>query len=130
VRPATADTTGSAIGGLAAGATGGFLAVTTSFNGLPPVLWLSRMDTQPLGFIADLAAYFVIGNLIAIPLLLTDGTVPPHRLGLLLLVWLPSGLAANAVGLRLAPRLSQPVFRFTTLGLVLVAGAATVATAW
>jgi hypothetical protein len=129
-RPASAGATGSRTGGLAAGAGGGFLAMTTSFNGVPPVLWLSRLNTQPLGLIADLAVYFVLGGLIAIPLLLSDGTVSPHRLGVLLLGWLPSGLAGNAVGLWVARRLSRRVFRLITLGLVLVAGAATVVTAW
>jgi uncharacterized protein len=129
-RPSTAAATGSRIGGLVAGATGGFLATTISFNGVPPVLWLSRMDGPPLAFVADLAVYFVAGNLVAVPLLLLDGTVSAHRLGGLLLAWLPVSLAGNAVGLRLAGRLPDQVFRGVTLGLVIVAGAATVVTAW
>jgi hypothetical protein len=130
LRPGQGDRSGSRIGGLAAGAGGGFLAMTTSFNGVPPVLWLSRLDTQPLGFIADLAVYFVVGGLIAMPLVLAGGTVSPHRLGVLLLGWLPTSLAGNAIGLRIAPRLPRRVFRLLTLGVVLVAGAATAATAW
>jgi hypothetical protein len=130
VRPGTTDRSGSLLGGLAAGVSGGFLAMTTSFNGVPPVLWLSRLNIEPLGFIADLAVYFVVGGIIAIPLVLVDGAVTPYRLGVLLVGWLPVGLAGNAVGLRLAPRLPRRVFRWVTLGLVLVAGAATVATSW
>jgi uncharacterized protein len=128
VPPAAAG--GSRFGGLVAGASGGFLATTISFNGVPPVLWLSRTDAAPLAFVADLAVYFVVGNLLAVPLLLIDGNVPANRLAGLLLVWLPVGLVGNALGLRLAGRLSRRVFRAVTLGLVIVAGAATVATAW
>jgi uncharacterized membrane protein YfcA len=129
-RPPVAAAAGSRFGGLVAGASGGFLATTISFNGVPPVLWLSRTDAAPLAFVADLAVYFVAGNLMAVPLLLIGGSVPVHRLGGLLLVWLPVSLVGNALGLRLAGRLSRRVFRAVTLGLVIVAGAATVATAW
>jgi uncharacterized protein len=130
VRPPAVGASGSRIGGLAAGASGGFLGVTTSLNGVPAVLWLSRVDTEPLGFIADLAVYFVVDNLIAVPLLLMGGEVSLQRLGGLLLVWVPCGLAGNAVGLRLAPRVPRRMFRLVTLGLVIVAGAATLVTAW
>lgn len=130
VRPPAVGVSGSRVGGLAAGASGGFLGVTTSLNGIPAVLWLSRTDTEPLGFIADLAVYFVVGNLIAVPVLLMGGEVSLHRLGGLLLVWVPCGLAGNAVGLRLAQRVPRRVFRSVTLGLVLVAGAAMLATTW
>ncbi len=129
-RPPGVATGGSRFGGLVAGASGGFLATSISFNGVPPVLWLSRTDAEPLAFVADLAVYFVVGNLIAVPLLLIDGSVPAYRLGGLLLAWLPVSLAGNALGLRLAGRLSRRVFRAVTLGLVVVTGAATVATAW
>lgn len=128
-RPATNANTGSRLGGLFAGAGGGCLATTISFNGVPPVLWLSRTDTQPLAFVADLAVYFVAGNLIAVTLLVLDGAVPAHRLGTLLLAWLPVSLAGNTIGLRLARHLPGTAFRAITLGLVILAGAATVATA-
>lgn len=130
VRPPNAGTASSRFGGLLAGASGGFLATTISFNGVPPVLWLSRTDAEPLAFVADLAVYFVVSSLLAVPLLLIDGSVPVFRLGGLLLAWLPVGLAGNALGLWLAGRLSKRVFRAVTLGLVVVTGAATVATAW
>ncbi len=38
------------------GAVGGYLAITTSLNGPPPVLLLMRARVPPLSFIADLAA--------------------------------------------------------------------------
>jgi len=129
-RPSGTGTAVSRLGGLVAGVSGGFLATTISFNGVPPVLWLSRTGAEPLAFVADLAVYFVVGNLLAVPLLLIDGSVPVSRLGGLLLAWVPVSLAGNALGLRLAGRLSRRVFRALTLGLVVVTGAATVATAW
>lgn len=129
VRPRSGAWAGSRVGGLAAGVSGGFLGVTTSFNGVPPVLWLSSVEIQPLEFIADLAVYFVVGNLIALPAVLLGGGVPLSRVGGLVLAWLPVGLLGNAVGLRLAPRVAKPVFRLVTLSLVFVAGLATLATA-
>jgi uncharacterized membrane protein YfcA len=112
-----------------AGLLGGFLGITTSLNGPPPVVLLSRQNVPPRQFVADLAVYFVVCNGLALVLIgLSDG-LQPGRVGVLLLCWLPGALVGNALGNGLAPRVPQGPFRLLTLGLVLVTGLATVVTA-
>lgn len=112
----------------AAGLLGGFLGITTSLNGPPPVILLSRQHAGPRETIADLAVYFVVGNALTLLLLQVGGGLSLDRLGLLLACWLPGALLGNALGLTYGSRLPAPVFRLLTLGLVVVAGLATVLT--
>lgn len=111
-----------------AGLLGGFLGITTSLNGPPPVVLLSRQGVAPQQFVADLAVYFVVGNALALALIASAGEVAPSRVGLLLACWLPGALLGNAVGNAWAGRVPQGPFRLLTLGLVLVTGLATVGT--
>ena len=112
-----------------AGLLGGFLGITTSLNGPPPVILLSRQQAEPREFVADMAVYLLVGNaltLLAIHLL--GGGLALDRLWPLLLCWLPVGLLGNAVGLAYGSRLPARPFRLLTLGLVVVTGLATVGT--
>lgn len=113
---------------LGAGFIGGVLGTTTSLNGVPPVLLLTRACVPPKIFIADLAAYFVASNAIALVLLFarTHGAAPDFALSFAW--WLPGSLAANRLGTSLGPRLSGDLFRKLTLVLILVAGITTVTT--
>jgi uncharacterized protein len=121
--PAAGLTTG------AAGALGGFLGITTSLNGPPPVVLLSRQNVAPQQFVADLAVYFIVCNGLALLLIGLAGDVDPGRVGVLLACWLPGGLLGNALGNSWAARVPQGPFRLLTLGLVVVTGLATVVTA-
>ena len=113
----------------AAGLLGGFLGITTSLNGPPPVVLLSRQNVAPQQFVADLAVYFIACNALALVLIGLAGDVDAGRVGLLLACWLPGGLLGNALGNSWAPRVPQGPFRLLTLGLVVVTGLATVVTA-
>ena len=109
-----------------AGLLGGFLGITTSLNGPPPVILLSRQRTEPREFVADMAVYFVVCNALALALIGLAGGVDAGRVGLLLACWLPGALLGNALGNSWASRVPQGPFRLMTLGLVMVTGLATV----
>jgi uncharacterized protein len=112
-----------------AGLLGGFLGITTSLNGPPPVVLLARQNVAPRQFVADLAVYFIVCNGLALALIGLAGDVDAGRVGLLLACWLPGGLLGNALGNSWAARVPQGPFRLMTLGLVVVTGLATVVSA-
>ena len=114
---------------LVAGACGGFLGVTTSLNGVPPALLLTRDRVEPLSFIADLTVYFVASNILTLTLLTASDPATLGALGRYVLVWLPVGLLGNQVGVRSARFLPYRVFRGISLSVVLIAGCFTVASA-
>ncbi|MFD2093273.1 sulfite exporter TauE/SafE family protein [Blastococcus deserti] len=111
-----------------AGVLGGFLGITTSLNGPPPVILLSRQRAEQREFVADMAVYLIVGNGLALLLIQLGGGLALDRLGLLLACWLPVALAGNAIGLAYGSRLPADLFRLLTLGLVVIAGLATVVT--
>ena len=111
-----------------AGLLGGFLGMTTSLNGPPPVILLSRQRAEPREFIADMAVYLIFCNGIAILLIALSGGLDLDRLGPLLALWLPGALIGNTVGLAYGSRLPVDVFRAVTLILVMITGLATVVT--
>ncbi|TYP87477.1 sulfite exporter TauE/SafE family protein [Blastococcus xanthinilyticus] len=109
-----------------AGMLGGFLGITTSLNGPPPVILLSRQQAVPRQFVADLAVYFVACNALALLLIGLTGDLAADRVGWLLACWLPGALIGNALGTALGGRVPAALFGRLTLGLVLVTGATTV----
>ncbi len=111
-----------------AGLLGGFLGITTSLNGPPPMILLSRQRAEQREFVADMAVYLIVGNGAALLLLGLGGGLALDRLGPLLLGWLPGALLGNAVGLAYGSRLPAELFRVLTLCLVVVTGSATVIT--
>lgn len=119
---------GSATRYVLSGFAGGALATTTALNGIPPALGLSADADDQRSFIADLAVYFVLSNFVGLSILLVRDGVNPVPLGLVAW-WLPCALAANVAGTSLAPRINPARFRLITCGVVLAAGAATIASA-
>lgn len=113
-----------AVSGLA----GGALGTSTSLNGVPVALMLSADQQDQRSFIADLAVYFVLSNLIGLVILGVRDGVDPANLTLLAW-WLPGALLANALGTSLGSRIAPGVFRVITCVLVMVAGVATLASA-
>jgi uncharacterized membrane protein YfcA len=111
-----------------AGLLGGFLGITTSLNGPPPVILLSRQRAEQQEFVADMAVYLIAGNGAALLLLQLGGGLAWNRVGVLLVAWLPGALLGNALGLVYGSRLPADLFRVLTLCLVMVTGLATVVT--
>jgi uncharacterized membrane protein YfcA len=110
------------------GGLGGFLGITTSLSGPPPVMLLARQHAEPRGFVADLAVYFVFCSGAGLLLLQLGSDLAWGRLGLLLAFWLPVAIGGNALGLRYNARLPTGAFRVITLSLVMAAGVTTVVT--
>jgi uncharacterized protein len=111
-----------------AGMLGGFLGITTSLNGPPPVILLSRQQAEPRQFVADMAVYLLVGNALTLLVIHLGGGLALDRLWLLLVCWLPVGLLGNALGLAYGSRLPAGPFRLLTLCLVVATGLATVVT--
>lgn len=111
----------------AAGGVGGMLGVTTSLNGLVPALVLRGDDGGPRGYVATLAAYFVIGNTIMLAVLLATDQGPTQTPLWVAAVWLVAGLVGNTIGVRLLDRIPERLFQRLTLAVVLVSGAAALA---
>jgi uncharacterized membrane protein YfcA len=112
----------------AAGFLGGFMAASTSLNGVAPVLLLAR-TASPRSFMADMAVYFVGSNAIGLLLLAADRTLSEDALYPAFLLWLPGSLLGNWLGTTLGPRLPEVAFRRLTLAIVFVAGGVTAITA-
>lgn len=104
---------------------GGFLGATTSLNGVPAALLLSRDRVHPRSFLVDLAAYFVVSNAIALSLLAWRGALVSRALFPDALIWLPGTLAGNQLGILLGSRLPESRFRWLTVAVALISGAAT-----
>ena len=88
-----------------AGGLGGFLGVTTSLNGVPPALLLTgdRATARPM--VADLAVYFVLGNILTLLILSQSGQAPSAWVWSAMILWVPVGLAGNLLGVALGPRM-------------------------
>lgn len=110
------------------GFTGGALATTTSLNGIPVALTLAADDADQRSFVADLAVYFVLSNVVALSVLMLRDGVSGSDLGLLAW-WLPGALLANWVGTALGQRIAPERFRVITCGLAMAAGVATLISA-
>lgn len=111
---------------LLAGTAGGFLGVTTSLNGIPPALLLTGDRASARATVADLAAYFVVGNALTLAVMSFAGIDVSPGMGWALAAWLPVALLGNHLGIRLGPRLPFGVFRQLTLAVVVVSGVASV----
>jgi len=109
----------------ATGAVGGFLSTTTSLNGPPPVLLLTRARVAPLVFIADLAGYFTAVSAVSLITLGARGQIPHSILWPALPLFVAAGLFGNVGGLWIAHRLPVRAFRSAVIVLVIVAGAVT-----
>lgn len=108
------------------GAIGGYFSTTTSLNGPPVVLLLSRAKLPPLGFIADLAGYFVVTSVVSLALLWAGVEIDVPGLLPMIAACTVTGLVANQLGIAIARRLPTHVFRSAVTALVVVAGLLTI----
>lgn len=107
-----------------AGGLGGFLGVTTSLNGVPPALLLTGDRATARSMVADLAVYFVIGNILTLLILAQTGQAASKWVWLALAFWVPVGLAGNLLGVALGPRLPYTLFRQLTITVIVASGVA------
>lgn len=114
---------------LVAGFLGGVLGTTTSLSGPPVVILLARERVAPRIFQADLAFYFVVGNLISLALLAARGAFVREALLPTALIWLPGVLLGNTLGVNVSTRLNDTTFRQITYAVAFVSGLVTAVTA-
>ncbi|ABG99883.1 possible sulfate exporter (plasmid) [Rhodococcus jostii RHA1] len=105
-----------------AGWLGGFLGVTTSLNGVPPALLLTGDRATARSMVADLAVYFVIGNILTLLILSQSGQAPSSWVWSALVIWVPIGLAGNLLGIALGPRMPYAFFRRLTFTVIVASG--------
>lgn len=109
---------------LVAGGCSGLLGVTTSLNGIPPAVLLARSGAPVRTRLADLSAFFVVGNCLTLVALAVAADVPVVQPSSGTAAWLLAGMLGNAFGLRLAEAIDQRRFDDLTIGLVLLSGCA------
>ncbi|MGW5151100.1 sulfite exporter TauE/SafE family protein [Rhodococcus koreensis] len=107
------------------GSVGGYLGTTTSLNGPPPVLLLMRARLPPLAFIADLAGYFIVANVMALGVLWFHDEITESMFWPRLPIFVTAAVIGNVAGLAIARRLPPGVFRSAVIVLVIAAGATT-----
>ncbi|WP_129626891.1 sulfite exporter TauE/SafE family protein [Candidatus Oscillochloris fontis] len=112
-----------------AGFLGGFMGVTTSLNGIPAVLLLTRDRVSPKRFQASLALFFILANTITLTVLATQGA--PFEAALIPrgMIWLPIAIIGNMVGVHLGTWLPDLFFRRVALGVAFCAGLLAIITA-
>ena len=109
---------------LVAGGCSGVLGVTTSLNGIPPAVLLARSGAGVKARLADLSAFFVVGNCLTLVALAAAAEMPVAEPSSETAAWLVAGMVGNAFGLRLAESIDQRRFDDLTIGLVLLSGTA------
>jgi uncharacterized membrane protein YfcA len=126
-RPAPARHEPSVVSASAVGLTSGALTTATSVSGPPLVLWFEAQGLPPAEMRTSLSVCFLALNIAGAGALLaaggTDGVVGPG----LVLPLLGLVLLGHLLGARLFRRLDPRRFRALVLGLVLAAGAASLA---
>jgi uncharacterized protein len=115
-------------GTVIAGVFAGFLGTTTSLSGVPAAIYFIRERLEPVRFLADMAAFFVGGNILALTVLFISGVFVTSALFPATLLWLPGAMIGNLVGTAIGRRIPHSLFRTFTLGVVIVAGIVTVLT--
>lgn len=110
----------SAAADLTAGSAGGFLGSITSLNGVPPALLMTLRRVPGPNVVADLAVYFIVGNLATLVLLELAGRVLWTEVLPFLVLWIPVALLGTRCGTWVGPRLPATTFRRLTLAIVVL----------
>lgn len=107
---------------LIAGASSGLLGVTTSLNGVPPAVLLSRSGAPVRTRLADLSVFFAVGNCFTLVAIAATQGLSTRQDSSVLAAWLVAGMLGNAFGLRLSHSLDERRFELLTIVLVLLSG--------
>lgn len=97
-------------------------------NGPPLVFDLQSRRLAPNEFRGTIATVFVLGNIFTLALFVADGKVDRDGLQAAAVAF-PAWLAGAFLGRALQPKVPEHLFRTLVLGLLLVTGVATIATA-
>lgn len=127
VRDVTLDHVGPALD-YSAGFVSGVANASIGTNGPPLVFDLQSRRLAPTEFRATIAAVFALGNLFTFALFVVDGKITRDVL-VAAGVAFPAWFAGAAIGRALQPRVPERHFRRIVLGLLVVTGITTIATA-
>jgi uncharacterized membrane protein YfcA len=108
--------------GLMSGAVG----TPTAITGPPVVLLFANQGMAKQGFRANLAAYFLVLNLATIPAFLLGGLITVEVVYYAIL-FIPATLLGAVIGLKLAHRVREQLFRKFVLTIVVIMGLVSVA---
>jgi len=109
------------LGDIIAGVASGFLNGSVSLSGPPIILLLSNEDTEKETFRKTLTTYFLLLNLISLPMFFLNGLLT-WDIALRSLISLPALLAGMFLGLIIGNKISDGHFKKLTLGLIFILG--------
>jgi uncharacterized protein len=127
IRDLTLEHVGPALD-YAMGFVSGVANASIGTNGPPLVFDLQSRRLAPNEFRGTIATVFVLGNLFTLSLFLFDGKIDGDGLRAVAVAF-PAWLVGAWLGRALQPRVPQHLFRRLVLGLLLLTGFATIATA-
>jgi len=103
------------------GITSGLLASSTSLAGPPVILFFINQGIEKQSFRANLVAYFTVLGIVAIAAYMIGGIITTEVINYAL--WfLPATILGTMIGIKLAPKLSEQLFRNIALIIVIIAG--------
>ena len=103
------------------GITSGLLASSTSLSGPPVILFFVNQGIEKQNFRANLVAYFMVLSLVATLAFVIGGVITTAVINYAL--WfLPSTILGAMIGIKLAPKVSEKLFRNFALIIVIIAG--------
>ncbi len=99
----------------------GLLSGSTSLSGPPVILFFTNQGLKKQTFRANIVAYFTVLSLVTLPAFIFSGLITPEVLKFTL--WfLPAMILGALLGVRLAPRVKEVLFRRIALIIVVIAG--------
>ena len=104
----------------------GLLQGSTTVSGPPVALFLMNQGIRKLSFRANLAVYFLIMNFIAIGFYLINGIITTESINYVI-TFFPGTMLGLFVGIKLAHKVDEKVFKRIVLVLVLIAGLLSIA---
>ena len=109
------------LGDIVAGITSGLLNGSVSLSGPPVILLLSNEDTEKEIFRKTLTTYFLLLNLISLPLFFMNGLLSTDIV-IKSLINLPALGVGMFLGLVIGNRISEGHFKKITLGMIFILG--------
>ncbi|MBD3277687.1 MAG: TSUP family transporter [Candidatus Aegiribacteria sp.] len=110
------------------GIASGILNGATTLSGPPVILFLSNQKVPKRPFRASLAAYFLLLNLVAAPAFFAQGLLT-REVAVNILYLFPAVAAGSILGIKLANRVSEDVFRRFSLAALCLLGLVSAASA-
>jgi uncharacterized protein len=116
------------LGDIIAGISSGLLNGSVSLSGPPVILLLSNEDTEKEKFRKTLTIYFLMLNLVSLPMFFFNGLLNKD-IAIKTLINLPAMVIGMFLGFFIGNRITEELFKKIALGLILILGIMTVLSA-